>query len=90
MANISDSINADWQMRRKEDAKQHAELLLKEWTKTRTIDDIVLSRDMTSITTIDSKPVNNYNMVYLQSFCIELKINSYKNKRREEMIRLLL
>ena len=54
-----------------------------------TIDDIVLSRDSTSIATIDSKPVNDYNMVYLQSLCIKLKINGYKNKRREDMIRLL-
>jgi hypothetical protein len=83
-------MNADdWRIRRKEDAKRHAEHLLKEWMKRMTIDDIVLSRDMKSITTIDSKPVNEYNMVYLRSLCIKLKINGYKNKRREEMIRLL-
>ena len=75
---------------RKEDAKQHAESLLKEWTKRVTIDGIVLARDMKSILTINSKPVYEYNMVYLQSLCIKLRINGYKNKRREEMTRSLL
>jgi hypothetical protein len=90
MASTGDSMNADdWRVRRKEDAKQHAECLLKDWVKRMTIDDIVLSRDSTSIATIDSKPVNDYNMVYLRSLCIKLKINGYKNKRREDMIRLL-
>ena len=90
MAETCGMHSDDWQKRRKEDAKRHAEHLLKEWTKRITIDDIVLARDMKSILTIDSKPVNEYNMVYLRSLCIKLKINGYKNKRREEMTRLLL
>ena len=85
------SMNAcDWQMRRKENVKQQAKLLLKEWMKRMSIDDIVLSRDTTSLTTIDSNPVNNRNMVHLQSLCIKLKINGCKNKSCEDMIRLLL
>jgi hypothetical protein len=90
MAETSGMHADDWQKRRKEDAKRHAETLLKEWTKRMTIDDIVLARDMKSILTIDSKPVNEYNIVYLRSLCIKLRINGYKNKRREEMTRLLL
>jgi hypothetical protein len=66
-------------MRRKEDDKQNTELLLKKWMERMTTDGIVLSRDRTSMTIIASKPVNSYNMV-----------NGYKNKRREELIRLLL
>jgi hypothetical protein len=91
MASTSSTTNAvDWRIKRKEDAKRHTENLLKEWMKRMTIDDIVLSGDMKSIVTIDSKPVNEYNMVYLRSLCIILKINGYKNKRRDEMIGLLL
>jgi hypothetical protein len=91
MASTSSTTNAvDWRIKRKEDAKRHTENLLKEWMKRITIDDIVLSGDMKSIVTIDSKPVNEYNMVYLRSLCIILKINGYKNKRRDEMIGLLL
>jgi hypothetical protein len=43
MASTSDSMNADdWRVRRKEDTKQHAKNLLKEWVKRMTIVDIVL------------------------------------------------
>ena len=50
MAENSGMLHADeWQKRKKEDAKRHAEHVLKEWTKRMTIDDIVLSRDMKSI-----------------------------------------
>ena len=74
MAETSGMHADDWQIGRKEDAKRHAETLLKEWTKRMTIDDIVLARDMKSILTIDFKAVNEYNMVYLQSLCIKLRI----------------
>ncbi len=69
--------------------KRQLELKLKEWINRITIDHIVLSHDMSMITEIDSKPVNCYNMVYLRSLCIKLKINGYKNKRRDEMLAML-
>jgi hypothetical protein len=61
-----------------------------QWTKTIPIDDIVLARDMMSILTINLRPVNEYNMVYLQKLGMKLKINCFKNKRHEEVTRLLL
>ena len=78
-------------MKKKKEANKHqVEAQLKEWISRISIDHIVLSQDMTSITAIDSKPVNYYNtMVYLRSSCIKLRINGYKNKRRDEMLSML-
>ena len=62
---------------------------MKQWINRIIIDHIVRSQDMTMITEIDSKPVKCYNMVYLRSLCIKLKINGYKDKRRDEMLAML-
>jgi hypothetical protein len=75
--------------KKKEESKRQLEVQLKEWINNTTIDHIVLSQDMSSITEINSKPVSVYNMVYLRSLCIKLKINGYKNKRRDEMLTML-
>ena len=84
------SDRQDWLKKKKEDAKRQAEMRMKESITRMTIDDIVLSSDGNTITSIDSMLVHSCNMVYLRNVCIKLKINGYKNKRRDEMIRLLV
>jgi hypothetical protein len=44
---------------------------------------------MTLTTEIDLTAVNYYNMVYFRSLRIKLKINGYKNRRRDEMLAML-
>ena len=73
----------------KEENKRSAETQLKQWINRMTIDHLVLSDDMTEVTEIDSQPVDSYNMVYLRALCIKLKVNGYKNKRRDDMLQLL-
>jgi hypothetical protein len=79
-----------WRKKKKEEAKQSAQNQLRDWMSMVTIDDIILSADGTTITEIDTKPTDKYNMLYLRALCSKLKINGYKNKRRDETIRLLL
>ena len=79
----------EWKQKKKEENKRQAESQLKEWINRMTIDHLLLSDDMTKVTEIDSQPVDNYNMVYLRALCIKLKVNGYKNKRREDMLQLL-
>jgi hypothetical protein len=80
----------EWRTRMKEEAKRSAQNQLRDWVVKITLDDIVLSADGTTIAEIDAKPTEAYNMVFLRAFCSKLKINGYKNKRRDETIRLLL
>lgn len=79
----------EWKKKRKEENKRQVETQMKEWINRMTIDHLLLSDDMTKVTEIDSQPVDNYNMVYLRALCIKLKVNGYKNKRRDEMLQLL-
>ena len=76
--------------KKKEEAKRSAQNQLRDWMTMITIDDIVLSADGTTITEIDTKPTDLYNMLYLRALCSKLKINGHKNRRRDETIRLLL
>ena len=50
----------------------------------------MLSEDFGSIVSINSKPVKAWNMVHLRVLCSKFKISGYKNRKREEMMRLLL
>ena len=79
----------EWKKKKKEENKRSAETQLKQWINRMTIDHLVLSDDMTEVTEIDSQPVDSYNMVYLRALCIKLKVNGYKNKRRDDMLQLL-
>ena len=77
-------------LKKKADKKKDADEVYKEWIRIVTIDDIVLSEDFGSIVSIDSKPVKAWIMVHLRARCSKFKISGYKNRKREEMVRLLL
>ena len=49
----------------------------------------MLSSDFGSIASIDSKPVDAWNMKYLRALCSKFKISGYKNARRDQMVHLL-
>lgn len=77
-------------LKKKADKKKDADEVFKEWIRIVTLDSIVLSEDFGSIVSIDSKPVKAWNMVHLRALCSKFKISGYKNRKREEMVRLLL
>jgi hypothetical protein len=53
--------------------KKKVNAALNEWTLIVALDSIVLSSDSRSIISIDSKPVDAWNMKYLQGFAQSLK-----------------
>jgi hypothetical protein len=70
--------------------KRDEESAIKEWTNTVSLDSILLSHDSGSIVSIASKPVHVVTANSIRALCIKLKISGYKNKRKDEMVLLLL
>lgn len=75
--------------KKKAERKNNADAAFNEWTRIVTLDSIVLSADCESIDTIDSKPLESWNMKHLRALCSKFKISGYKNRRRDEMVSLL-
>jgi hypothetical protein len=76
--------------KKKAERKYNADAAFNEWTRIVTLDSIVLSADCGSIGPIDSKPLDwSWNMKHLRALCSKFKISGYKNRRRDEMVRLL-
>lgn len=75
--------------KKKADKKKKDDAAFNEWTLLVTLDSIVLSSDTGSIASIDSKPVDAWNMKYLRALCSKFKISGYKNARRDQMVNLL-
>lgn len=76
--------------KKKAERKNNADAAFNEWTRIVTLDSIVLSADCESIESIDSKPLESWNMKHLRALCSKFKISGYKNRRRDEMVSLLL
>jgi len=82
-------VQKELRIQKKANKQKDADLAFKEWTKMVTLDSIMLSEDLGTIVSIDSKPVEALNVKYIRAFCSKLKITGYKNRRRDEMVRLL-
>lgn len=83
------AVQQELRIKKKADKQKDADTAFKEWTKMVTLDSIVLSEDLGTIVSVDSKPVEALNVKYIRAFCSKLKITGYKNRRRDEMVRLL-
>ena len=77
-------------LRKKEDKKRDADTVFNDWTESVTLDSIMLSSDFKSIKSISSRPVNDWNMKHMRFMCSKFKISGYKNRKRDEMVGLLL
>lgn len=75
--------------RKKADRKMKDDEEFNDWTCRVTINSIVLSSNSESIESIDSKPVDMWNMKYLRALCSRVGISGYKNAKREQMVNLL-
>ena len=76
--------------KKKEDKKRDADTVFNDWTETVTLDSIMLSPDLKSIKSISSRPVGDWNMKHMRFMCSKFKISGYKNRKRDEMVGLLL
>ncbi|KAI2489609.1 hypothetical protein MHU86_24977 [Fragilaria crotonensis] len=75
--------------KKKAEKKKNADAAFNEWTRIVTLDSIVLSADCESIESIDSKPLESWNMKHLRALCSKFKMSGYKNRRHDEMVSLL-